>query len=449
MTLLLIPTTLFAILLLTSVLCSIAGVATITRLPSTSTPKSPIAGFYPEWITFPLEPSVKHITIENPEPLVVKEPIRVRLHWRSSSMSAIPDQKISMIESDKSSIEENTSQPTARAMKRFSIQLPLQASDTREFSHSPTNSESISPSNSVESPFPTADPGNFLTALAAQERRVLELREELDKAESDLSKLKRQWAIHEATKKRNEIRHTEPLRPLKSPNEDFKFPPQAEAKSAREKEKRRSIHVKTKSTQRKVFEGGRHTRALSLLSPTSLVNRGSVAAPVDIANVERDIERVPHTAIPKVSTMPVQARMQQRGTKEDIVSTGKQLVGDLREGLWTFIEDLRQATVGDEALSAARSKQIETSINSAQGRNVRNGTPIKVAQAPRKRISEAPATTGMSMSEECTSKPEKLVLPNADSSDEDDGWSNWDSPPPKDASTFSSTARSTPRSSLR
>ena len=55
------------------------------------------------------------------------------------------------------------------------------------------------------------DSNTFLTALASQERRVLELKEELQKAETDLEKLKRQWTTHEAAKKRNELRQIEPL----------------------------------------------------------------------------------------------------------------------------------------------------------------------------------------------------------------------------------------------
>lgn len=42
------------------------------------------------------------------------------------------------------------------------------------------------------------------------------MREELQKAQGDLEKLKKQWATHEATKKRNEIRHVEALQPLKT-----------------------------------------------------------------------------------------------------------------------------------------------------------------------------------------------------------------------------------------
>ena len=39
--------------------------------------------------------------------------------------------------------------------------------------------------------------------------------------------------------------------------------------------------------------------------------------------------------------------------KDDILDTGKQLVGDFRQGLWTLFEDLRQATVGEEAINGS------------------------------------------------------------------------------------------------
>ncbi|KAL8757113.1 MAG: hypothetical protein Q9184_004307, partial [Pyrenodesmia sp. 2 TL-2023] len=52
----------------------------------------------------------------------------------------------------------------------------------------------------------------FLTALAAQERRVLKLQEELEKEEGTLSRLKKQWFI----KKENDFRPQEPLQQLKT-----------------------------------------------------------------------------------------------------------------------------------------------------------------------------------------------------------------------------------------
>jgi septal ring factor EnvC (AmiA/AmiB activator) len=60
------------------------------------------------------------------------------------------------------------------------------------------------------------DSNGFLVALAGQERRVLELKEELQKAEDELKRLKKQWAHHEAHKKKAEIRHVEQLQPLQT-----------------------------------------------------------------------------------------------------------------------------------------------------------------------------------------------------------------------------------------
>ena len=65
-------------------------------------------------------------------------------------------------------------------------------------------------------PLHFGDSNAFLTALAAQERRVLELKEELQKAEVELHNLKRRWASQEAAKKKNELLQLEQLQPLKS-----------------------------------------------------------------------------------------------------------------------------------------------------------------------------------------------------------------------------------------
>ncbi|KAI4242909.1 MAG: hypothetical protein L6R40_003782 [Gallowayella cf. fulva] len=178
------------------------------------------------------------------------------------------------------------------------------------------------------------DSNSFLTALAAQERRVLELREELQKAEDDLSRFKKQWATHEAIKKRNELRHQEQLQKLepasraschgdpkwasgrwseKSPNRPFAGVNGAHERAREASERSANCRNSRRQTQRKIFAGSRHTRALSLLSKGGTTAGGQ--------------------------------------PKEVFLETGKQFVGDLREGLWTFFEDLRQATVGEEASS--------------------------------------------------------------------------------------------------
>ncbi|KAI5306350.1 hypothetical protein KEM55_008641, partial [Ascosphaera atra] len=49
------------------------------------------------------------------------------------------------------------------------------------------------------------DGGSFLTAIAAQERKVLELKEELQKAEAELTSLKIKWKEAEDKKQQSEI----------------------------------------------------------------------------------------------------------------------------------------------------------------------------------------------------------------------------------------------------
>ena len=231
---------------------------------------------------------------------------------------------------------------------------------------------------------------------------------------------------------------------------------------SREEERKKAMYIRTKAPQRKVFEGGRHTRALSLLSPTSLSNRGATFGSIDgiknnSANVA--VQSVPNSAIGKAPRSPSHIRAQpSKGTKEDLVNTGKQLVGDIREGLWTFIEDLRQATVGDEAVAPSRQKQL---------------TPNRASMPPRSRPPiQSPVSKRNShflglqddfsnwdtepqpiVEDEVLSAPVKKT-PNETVKDEsasDDGWDNWDSPPAKTTGSpsFSTTAGSSPRTSMR
>ena len=107
----------------------------------------------------------------------------------------------------------NSSTTTTRP-NRFSMQFPIQPA-TREMSpHRPTSS----PSKDSAPAIPDARNGptdtNFLTAIAAQERRVLELKEELQRAETELKKLKKSWANHEVYKKKNDVRMLAKLEPV-------------------------------------------------------------------------------------------------------------------------------------------------------------------------------------------------------------------------------------------
>lgn len=374
----------------------------------------------------------------------------------------------------------------SEVMIRRSLEISPMPSPSLSTSHSimPTPIPSSTPVLPARPPSPERRPsqplesGAFLTALAAQERRVLELREELKKAESDLEKLKKHWAVHEMFKKKNQIRHVEQLRPIsKSVSSSSFADPNSLGRTRPDHERRRSLAINTKQSQRKVFSGSRHTRTLSLLSP-----KGSAELKPDsavkmmgkssnrIARSDTVFESRATTTIIRASNNTVLNKNINGPPKDAILETGKQLVGDFREGLWTFLEDLRQATVGEEATShsdlrattTARSVHITKDQpnsptvfspgdpHSASDTQKSNGSGLGTAcekgQIPNDPVSPDAQSFTPSVSS-AGRKPAPLQLKqsnvNAFESD-DDGWDNWDSPkPPKDASTRRSTSTNT------
>ena len=391
------------------------------------------------------------------------------------------------------------------SLKRLSLNYPTQPVDPvhhRQQSFSSVSPDKLSyPSSPERMHFASLEPNTFLTTLAAQERRVLELKEELQKAESDLVQLKKQWAVHEATKKRNEMRHVELLQSLPSPTKAFLDDEIAARRVSRDEDRRKALYIRTKQPQRKVFEGGRHTRTLSLLSPTTMT-RKTTPVGIDLgAGASQNVgtkqsvglDQLPSSTQPTrvVEDSPhysnITARLDSKGTKEDLVNTGKQLVGDLRQGLWTFIEDLRQATVGDEAINGARPKHKR---NPSLGRSpARNNSRTRAQTTPNRGPLELRRKGDMVSSPMAYSKNIALastedrssIISTAESSIadakplkhpfrtrktealiDDDGWDNWDSPPAKISSPTLSTSphnspciassspgRSSPRTSVR
>lgn len=267
---------------------------------------------------------------------------------------------------------------------RFSLQFPIQPSG----SNSPTRfaSPTREAFNAVPEPvLPSTGPTdtNFLTAIATQERRVLELKEELMRAEADLGKLKRQWTQHEAQKKKSEARSSTKLQPLQTHLPGADMNDDLDGSSAwmqQEMERRKALLNSNKSSNRTVFSGSRHTRTLSLLSPVQrsgpppLLQRPPRPPRKDsLSEAARRSQEVEHPptrpkAIARASTVPdlsvdtlkapqVEKKQREQETKaqreqaleEDILlQTGKKMATDFRDGLWTFWEDIRQATVGEE-----------------------------------------------------------------------------------------------------
>lgn len=84
-----------------------------------------------------------------------------------------------------------------------------------------------------------------------------------------------------------------------------------------------------------------------------------MARPPRSATLPSSIERNPDNVSGSSSMMEPTENMvsQWRKTmpppsREALMQTGKQMASDLREGLWTFLDDIRQATVGEEGINA-------------------------------------------------------------------------------------------------
>ena len=342
-----------------------------------------------------------------------------------------------------------------------------------------------------------ADPNSFLTALATQERRVLELKEELEKAEAELEKLKKQWASQEATRKRNELRHLEQLQPLNTSFASISASQDEESTHVnKELGKRNKTSSGVKASQRTVFSGSRHTRTLSLLSPKESA-AGSHPPLPGKGPLKRPLERINDIVVPstvhELGTSTdgpnVVAELYKGPSREIIVETGKQLVGDFRQGLWTFFDDLRQVTVGDEAASRT-DPRVQSSLHSSnptkrnglrergsiskECANTRVESQKETDDAASRRSTGDPATElgseiagpDVLVAKTRTSTTEYDLQRNANNSssdsDDEDGWENWDTSTSKnstprradalyvvDSVASPLTAKSSPRTSMR
>ncbi|KAF3165266.1 hypothetical protein TWF788_000787 [Orbilia oligospora] len=216
---------------------------------------------------------------------------------------------------------------------------------------------------------PASDPIGFLTVLAGQERRVLELKEELLKADVELEKLKRKWALHEATRKRSESATVEQIRNLELADENKKHA------------RRKSIGAARSSKRTTTFnDNTKHQRTLSLLAPNGQ-QAHSFPQPADVDEpLKPTLPRRANTVKETSSNSMLyesgyeksiyEPRTGKRvGHQEALIATGKQMAEDFKEGLWTFIEDLRQATVGEEMPGSGAQKPKESVTPSA--------TPLK------------------------------------------------------------------------
>ncbi|UPX19900.1 uncharacterized protein EKO05_0010150 [Ascochyta rabiei] len=357
-----------------------------------------------------------------------------------------------------------------RQGKRLSLQFPIQpAAGSTSPLFSPRSRSRPQSWVAAPSPLPSpeAQPSspetNLLAVLAAQERFVLELKEELGKAEEDLKTLKKHYALHEASKRRNDVRKLAQLQPLNTSLANIDAVHDDEDGSnlwmLRERERRKALLSSTKSSQRKVFSGSRHLRTLSLLSPDRAY-APSFPHPAEVYSEDSTMKRptppIRSSTSSDLSRQLIDVTSNDRSDlgglpnmqRDNILRTGKQLASDFSNGLFTFIEDIRQATVGDEAVNGAVEPSAPLQGRDPSANVIRNTSAsrpsLNRSASSRKSLQKKqsigedfwsehglsePKTTSVNKkthTPKSTRTPERQTARNSDSFEEE--WANWDSP---------------------
>ena len=351
---------------------------------------------------------------------------------------------------------------TRRSLDISSSRSSVRSSSSQSQTHTPASSIPDTPWLPTRQSSPeggslhAADSNSFLTRLAAQERRVLELREELHKANEDLEKLKKQWAVHEAAKKKDEQRHSQQLQSLKksmlgSGTQSIGHDP---AYASRDMDRRKITSSRMKTSHRKVFAGSRHTRALSLLSSKDLGSHPGLL-PQGNSPLQVDQTAAIDIAVPATIPEPAIWNVDSSSQKDVIMETGKQLVGDFRHGLWTFFEDFKQLTVGDEGIGTTRLRHSPNLSSESMLRRPNTKAEMTIpkeclawksgALDPVREPWRKPSVKACGHNQRVSRALERSIeavgpTPNreevksasrndADSSDSDaNGWNNWDTP---------------------
>ena len=372
----------------------------------------------------------------------------------------------------------------SRTTNRLSLTLPIAPPTAYPTRPTPTASTMGSyPPTPVDTPIigSPADPTDFITAIATQERRVLELREELSRAEHELKTLKKQFASQERQKKRAEIRRAEPMRPL-VPQPDAAAVPETDIPTRRsvELDRRKALLLGQQSGQgtptqsrRRVFHGG-HTRTLSLLSPAKTTDDFDVHedGADDVTSPSKELDAHFNHAFSQYgpatpSQLSKRASWAPRSTQQvSGLKQVRQVVDEFRAGLSTFVEDLRQATVGAEAVTGEGRplRGVEGASRDSQSPRAGDQETIRAPQpSARPHLSRAFEDTptppsrfadplGLGISADAAGnrrKPPRSAArasksfswtPLVVDSYEDQDWSSWDSPTVKTDRWSGSTA---------
>ncbi|KAG6029647.1 hypothetical protein E4U41_000300 [Claviceps citrina] len=362
----------------------------------------------------------------------------------------------------------------SRIPNRLSLTLPIAPPTSDPSRPVPCASGSASASTSAASSVPptpldssaASPPSNvndFIIAIAAKERKVMELREDLVREETELALLKKQFSATDVLLKRGAVEQLE----LSGSRTAASAAAEPDARMPR-----RSVDVDGRvqmaptadqsiptHSRRRVMRGG-HTRTLSLLAPAKSKLEFSVLDEQTAGDDARfspatdaRLSQASHPALPK------RASWQPRSQHNSPVVP--QIVEDFKIGLRAFVEDIRQITIGDEPIngqSPQRSSQaghfrgwsLSQSVHTDPGRSrsVQQQQQQQQQQRASAVASETPPQTApptpLSKRKDATvekPKPAKSKhfswTPLGFDSMDDTDWANWESPVPAKSTRWS------------
>lgn len=344
--------------------------------------------------------------------------------------------------------QSRSTSPASRNANRLSLTLPIAppSGDPSRPTPAYASTNPSLPPTPVDNSLTTSpsDANEFIIAIAAQERRVLELREELSHAEAELLSLKRQWSSKEAYSRKAESRSVETPRSAVPTADDEPGSSRRSVDLDRRKLLLQNQSAPTPS-RRRVLRGG-HTRTLSLLSPPKpdpgfAVHGDGDNEPVrlPLPPVERRTAQLTNPNLSKRASWQPQSHHHQASVPG--------LIEDFRLGLRTFVEDIRQITVGDEPITGqtpVRSPSQHKASMSLSRSPSGDLETIRPSNAARPKVSTAfdlPSSatstpTPTSRSKDGTplekTKPGRSKhfswTPLSFDAMDDNGWDNWDSP---------------------
>jgi hypothetical protein len=263
--------------------------------------------------------------------------------------------------------------------------------------------------------------------------------------------------MHEATKKSHGLRRGEPLNTPSIETDRSLDGKRAAARLSKEYEMRKMDAANgTRTSQRKVIPSNGHTRTLSLLSPDRCGPPPAFPrAPQPASTNGHDGVLARSTTLSdqnkaahKNSAGKLARHSYQGPTHDSVLRTGQKFAEDFKEGLWTFIEDLRQATVGDEGVNGTGTRITATGPANVARRQTSKSSLKNQGKSSgrRSKLEDVPSTDGAALIdiggafwkehgiEPTPKKSAQTKLGPNEAREVDESWENWDSPAPRTSS---------------